>query len=161
MTAVTEKLLTYALGRGLGYADAPTVREIKREAAASNYKFGSLVLGIVKSTPFQMSGAIAGRIQAVACIAGCDAKCLASFFLELKMRHCTVPIGVPRAAAISWYSHCSTKRKIITSRSPGSRNAIQSRNSKAGVPAGFWTEAAKRLSTSARFVVSTSRLTLP
>jgi hypothetical protein len=52
--AVTEKLLTYALGRGLEYYDAPAVREIDRIAAADDYRWSSLVLGIVKSAPFQM-----------------------------------------------------------------------------------------------------------
>ena len=50
----TNRLLTYALGRGLEYYDMPTVRKIVREAAASKYGFSSLVLGVVKSTPFQM-----------------------------------------------------------------------------------------------------------
>ena len=52
---VTEKLLTYALGRGVEYPDMPLVRSIVHEAAGNNYKFSSLVLGIVKSTPFQMN----------------------------------------------------------------------------------------------------------
>jgi hypothetical protein len=52
--AVTEKLLTYALGRGLEYYDAPTVRAIDRAAAADDYRWSSLVLAIVKSAPFQM-----------------------------------------------------------------------------------------------------------
>jgi hypothetical protein len=52
--AVTEKLLTYALGRGLEYYDAPTVRAIDRAAAADDYRWSSIVLGIVKSAPFQM-----------------------------------------------------------------------------------------------------------
>lgn len=51
---MTEKLLTFALGRGLEYYDAPAVRQIVREAAADNYSFSRLILGIVKSTPFQM-----------------------------------------------------------------------------------------------------------
>jgi hypothetical protein len=51
---MTEKMLTYALGRGIDYHDMPAVREIVREAAASDYRFSSLVLGIVKSVPFQM-----------------------------------------------------------------------------------------------------------
>jgi mono/diheme cytochrome c family protein len=55
LTTLTEKLLTYALGRGLEAFDAPAVRGIKREAARSNYTFASLVHGIVTSTPFQMS----------------------------------------------------------------------------------------------------------
>jgi mono/diheme cytochrome c family protein len=54
LTTLTEKLLTYALGRGLEAADAPAVRQIKRQAAAANYRFASLIQGIVTSTPFQM-----------------------------------------------------------------------------------------------------------
>jgi cytochrome c551/c552 len=50
---LTEKLLIYALGRGLGHYDMPTVRSIVRDAAKDNYRFSSLILGIVKSTPFQ------------------------------------------------------------------------------------------------------------
>jgi hypothetical protein len=53
-TAATEKLLTYALGRGLEYYDAPAVRAIVREAAQGQYKMQSLILGVVKSVPFQM-----------------------------------------------------------------------------------------------------------
>jgi len=58
MTTLTEKLLTYALGRGLSHTDAPAVRQVKHEAAAANYRLASLILGIVKSTPFQMSTAL-------------------------------------------------------------------------------------------------------
>ena len=54
VTTVAEKLLTYALGRGLEYYDAPAVRAIAREAKGSDYRFSSLVLGIVNSNPFQM-----------------------------------------------------------------------------------------------------------
>jgi len=50
----TGKLMTYSLGRGLDYNDAPVVRAITREAAKQNYKFSSLVVGIVTSAPFQM-----------------------------------------------------------------------------------------------------------
>jgi Protein of unknown function (DUF1592)/Protein of unknown function (DUF1588)/Protein of unknown function (DUF1585)/Protein of unknown function (DUF1587)/Protein of unknown function (DUF1595)/Planctomycete cytochrome C len=50
----TEKLLTYALGRGVEYYDAPTIRAIDREAARDNYRISSLILAIVKSAPFQM-----------------------------------------------------------------------------------------------------------
>ena len=53
-TTVTEKLLTYALGRGVEYYDAPAIRKIMRDAAPGKYRWSSLVLGIVKSTPFQM-----------------------------------------------------------------------------------------------------------
>jgi mono/diheme cytochrome c family protein len=52
---VTEKLLTYALGRGTTSADMPVVRGIVRGAAGSRYRFSDLVLGIVKSVPFQMN----------------------------------------------------------------------------------------------------------
>jgi mono/diheme cytochrome c family protein len=51
---MTEKLLTYALGRGVEYYDMPAVREILRSAAPSDYSWSSLVLGIVKSPAFQM-----------------------------------------------------------------------------------------------------------
>jgi mono/diheme cytochrome c family protein len=54
MTVVTEKLLIYALGRGVEYYDAPTVRRIVRAAAANNYRFSTVIFGIVNSTPFQM-----------------------------------------------------------------------------------------------------------
>jgi hypothetical protein len=47
-------MLTYALGRGLDYHDMPAVRSIVREAARNNYRFSSLVLGSVRSEPFQM-----------------------------------------------------------------------------------------------------------
>jgi hypothetical protein len=55
--AVTEKLLTYALGRGLEYYDAPAVRSIQRSAAAGGYRWSSLLQAIVKSAPFQMRSA--------------------------------------------------------------------------------------------------------
>jgi hypothetical protein len=51
---ITEKLLTYALGRGVEYYDAPAVRKIVREARAKDFRFSSLMLGIATSTPFQM-----------------------------------------------------------------------------------------------------------
>lgn len=57
---VTEKLLTYALGRGLQYYDAPTVRAIDRTAASGDYRWSSIILGIVKSAPFQMRMASQG-----------------------------------------------------------------------------------------------------
>jgi hypothetical protein len=51
---VSEKLLTYALGRGLSYHDAPIVRRLQRDLARDNYRWSSLVLGIVRSAAFQM-----------------------------------------------------------------------------------------------------------
>ena len=54
---VTEKLLTYALGRRVEYYDRPTIRKIVRDAARSDYRWSSLVLGIVQSPAFQMRNA--------------------------------------------------------------------------------------------------------
>jgi hypothetical protein len=51
---ITEKLMTYGLGRGVEYYDMPVIRSIVRDAAKNNNKFSSIVLGIVKSAPFQM-----------------------------------------------------------------------------------------------------------
>jgi hypothetical protein len=53
-TVATEKLLTYASGRAVQYQDMPAVRGIIRDAARDKYRFSSLVLGIVRSAPFQM-----------------------------------------------------------------------------------------------------------
>jgi hypothetical protein len=52
---IAEKLLIYALGRGVEYQDMPLVRSIVRDAAASKYRFSSLVTAIVKSNAFQMN----------------------------------------------------------------------------------------------------------
>jgi hypothetical protein len=54
---MTEKMLTYGLGRGLESYDMPVVRAIARDAAGQNYRFSSIVMGIVKSTPFQLKKA--------------------------------------------------------------------------------------------------------
>ena len=51
---LTEKLMTYALGRGLEHYDAPSVRRILRDAADDDFRFSSIILGIVKSPPFGM-----------------------------------------------------------------------------------------------------------
>jgi hypothetical protein len=53
--AVTERLLTYAIGRGLEYDDMPTVRAVARGAAEHGYKFSSLLLGVVESPAFTMN----------------------------------------------------------------------------------------------------------
>jgi len=54
VTTVTEKLLTYALGRGVESYDQPAIRKIVRDAAPGNYRWSAIVIGIVNSTPFQM-----------------------------------------------------------------------------------------------------------
>jgi mono/diheme cytochrome c family protein len=60
-TTVTERLMTYAIGRGIEYFDAPAVRAIRRDAAAQDYRFSAIVLGIVNSVPFQMRATAGGR----------------------------------------------------------------------------------------------------
>jgi hypothetical protein len=51
---VAEKLLSYALGRSVAYYDQPALRELLRNAERDHYRWSSLILGIVNSTPFQM-----------------------------------------------------------------------------------------------------------
>lgn len=54
VTVITEKMMTYALGRGLEPPDMPVVRRIVRKASQNDYKLSSIVMGIVESAPFQM-----------------------------------------------------------------------------------------------------------
>ncbi|HTM47248.1 MAG TPA: DUF1592 domain-containing protein [Bryobacteraceae bacterium] len=54
VSTLSEKLLTYALGRGVEYYDAPAIRGVVRQARAADFRFSSVILGIVGSTPFQM-----------------------------------------------------------------------------------------------------------
>jgi len=54
VATLTEKMLTYAIGRGLEHYDAPAVRAVLRDAAAQDYRLASLVAGVVKSEPFRM-----------------------------------------------------------------------------------------------------------
>ena len=54
VATLTEKLLTFAIGRGVGYYDGPAVRKIVRDAGAQDYRFSSIVVGIVNSMPFRM-----------------------------------------------------------------------------------------------------------
>jgi hypothetical protein len=54
VATLTEKLMIYALGRGLEAGDAPAVRHIVRRAGANDYRFSSVLMGIVQSLPFQM-----------------------------------------------------------------------------------------------------------
>ena len=63
---VTEKLMTYGLGRGVEYYDMPVIRGIVREAEENDYRFSSIVLGIVKSAPFRMRTKTAEETPAVA-----------------------------------------------------------------------------------------------
>jgi len=54
VTTMTEKLMTYGIGRSVHYYDQPTIRSIVRNAVQNDYRFSSIILGIVKSGPFQM-----------------------------------------------------------------------------------------------------------
>jgi len=58
VATLTEKLLTYASGRGLEYYDEPAVRGVVREAGRNDYRFSALIIGIVKSLPFQMRNSL-------------------------------------------------------------------------------------------------------
>ena len=61
VNTMTEKLLTYAIGRSLEYYDSSAVRGILRRAERNDYRFSSLILGIVESTPFHMRRSTATR----------------------------------------------------------------------------------------------------
>jgi mono/diheme cytochrome c family protein len=58
VTTMTEKMMTYALGRGVDAPDLPAVRRVVRDGSKQDYRFSSIVMGIVKSVPFQMRAAI-------------------------------------------------------------------------------------------------------
>jgi hypothetical protein len=55
VAVASEKLLTYALGRGVEYRDMPLVRAIAHDTVKNNGRFSSMVMGVVKSQPFQMN----------------------------------------------------------------------------------------------------------
>jgi hypothetical protein len=54
VTTLTEKMMTYALGRGVEYYDAPAVRAVMRDAAKDDYRLQALIQGVVQSAPFRM-----------------------------------------------------------------------------------------------------------
>ena len=58
VSTLTDKLLIYALGRGVEPFDAPAVRQIVRDASRKDFRFSSLILGIVNSTPFAMRNSL-------------------------------------------------------------------------------------------------------
>ena len=70
VTILTERLLTYALGRGVEYYDAPALRAITRDAARNEHRFSSLILGIVNSVPFQMRQSDPSGETSVSTVAG-------------------------------------------------------------------------------------------
>jgi hypothetical protein len=60
----TERLMTYALGRPLEFYDMPVVRQVLRRSAADEYRFSSIVMGIVESDAFQKQGLPDGTLSA-------------------------------------------------------------------------------------------------
>ena len=58
---ITQKLMTYALGRGVEYYDMPLVRSVVQDSERNRYRFSSIVMGIVKSAPFQMNMKVRGE----------------------------------------------------------------------------------------------------
>jgi hypothetical protein len=64
VTVAAEKLLTYAVGRVVSAPDMPAVRPIVRSAARNEYRFSSLVVGVVQSAPFQMRTKVGSRAVA-------------------------------------------------------------------------------------------------
>ncbi len=66
ITTLTEKLMIYALGRGIEPSDMPAVRGITREAARDGQRFSTLILGLVRSVPFQMRSAAKDNIERIA-----------------------------------------------------------------------------------------------
>ena len=63
---LTENLMTFALGRPVEYQDMPAVRAIVRDVAQDDYRFSSIVLGVVESDPFQMKAVPVGAIEEAA-----------------------------------------------------------------------------------------------
>ena len=63
---LSSKLLAYALGRGIEYYDQPAVRKIARDAAPGDYRWSSIITGIVTSTPFSMGTVKGGQSLRVA-----------------------------------------------------------------------------------------------
>ncbi len=64
--ALTEKLMTYALGRELEHFDMPAVRHVVRAAAAQDYRFAAIVAGIVQTDAFRLQGVIGDNEEALA-----------------------------------------------------------------------------------------------
>jgi len=69
-TSMTEKLLGYALGREVEAYDMPAVRKVVRAAAAEDYRFSTVILGIVNSLPFRMKTATGGAVEVATHVAG-------------------------------------------------------------------------------------------
>ena len=98
----TEKLLTYALGRPVGYHDMPAVRAILRAAAPGGYRWSSLILGIVESPPFQMRTAREADAGASEAAVGQVASAL--HVLRRRLLAARSPLGLAPARLTGAYS---------------------------------------------------------
>ncbi|HEY7171012.1 MAG TPA: DUF1592 domain-containing protein [Vicinamibacterales bacterium] len=70
VSTVAEKMVTYALGRGVDYADAPMIRQLVRDLEQHDYRWSSLVLGVIRSAPFQMRRVPGPEVAATTAAAG-------------------------------------------------------------------------------------------
>jgi len=70
VSSVAEKMVTYALGRGVDYADAPMIRQLVRDLEQHDYRWSSLVLGVIRSAPFQMRRVPGPEVAATTADAG-------------------------------------------------------------------------------------------
>jgi hypothetical protein len=64
VVSITEKLMTYALGRPISHSDGPTIRDIVRKSAADQYKLATLIMNITESAPFQQRVATGSSLTA-------------------------------------------------------------------------------------------------
>ena len=127
VTVVTERMLTYALGRGLEPGDMPVVRRIVKKAAQNDYRLSSIVMGIVESAPFQMRTKLeAGRIgrdrpyrtvplnmhDQTSCKINKEQPCSSRRSTFRAARSCVVP-WAPRSHCHSWtpWSRRSPRRR--------------------------------------------------
>ncbi len=104
---VTEKLLAYAIGRRLEYYDRPAVRQIVRDAAANDFRWSSLVLGIAKSPAFQMR-AVAGVTMSFVTTKSLPRRTILRGLgatLALPFLDAMVPAFAPRARAAAKPAH--------------------------------------------------------
>jgi hypothetical protein len=109
---ITEKLMTFGIGRGVEYYDMPVVRSIVRDSAKNNYKFSSLVMGIIKSAPFQT------RIQD--CGLGCELIRSKIMFIEKKY--------IPRRTFPSRRRWCLSRSSFSGIHAPGTNAAEPDRS---------------------------------
>ena len=142
VTVASEKLLIYALGRGVEYRDMPLVRQIAHDVIADKGRFSSMVLGIVKSRPFQMntvteqSAPAASTARANTEVRESTEPCRSSRRGTFRGEHSS---RAP-ASRLPFHSLIRCSRPALRSRrrSPGSRRAASSASSSARMGPGHW-----------------------